>query len=380
MSQAESAWLSDYKTRMPLLRQQGPSCGNACLAMCLEYHGFPASFEVIEPYLHPYGLDSGEVPSELARYARMVGFSARHYNHSALDQIATHILLRRTVTVMLNLHGGTGHIVNVVGLTRNSAGEITTVGLRNPWGYDHTVSSKQFLRDWKRMRLIRESHARFLPVFDRSMVVIAPPDVKLPASSLMGWLHSAPVSSLIAAVNGVGIGLKTIRNGSFLLGTLQFAGNAVKTIAGVFVYIVGNFVGKNLEWSGQELYENSKSCKATACGLSMQRVGQLISTVGGGFAGLLDLVCTPLIGGGQWASRRHAVREHILSTDDTHLSALLARSNPGAVSFHLKTLTSGFFLDPISKGDREAASRILKLHPHKEQLDPKMINRIQRLT
>merc|ERR1719215_196227 len=98
------AWLSnDMAKQMPCMRQNGPTCGTTCLAMALEYHGFPADVDVIEAYLHPYGsIDLGEVPAEFARYARMLGFNACQRNHGCLEDLACHVRAGRTVTVMLN--------------------------------------------------------------------------------------------------------------------------------------------------------------------------------------------------------------------------------------------------------------------------------------
>merc|ERR1740129_513842 len=103
------------------MKQVGPSCGTTCLAMALEYHGFPAHADIIEPYIHPYGnLDLGEVPAELARYARTLGFSAQHYNHGDADSLGQHLQRGRTVTVMPNYRGGTAHILNVLAVRHDA--------------------------------------------------------------------------------------------------------------------------------------------------------------------------------------------------------------------------------------------------------------------
>lgn len=379
---AERTACLEMQRRMPRMRQVGPSCGSTCLAMALEYHGFPSKLETIEAYIHPYGnIDLGEVPAELARYARMVGFAACHYNHGSLETLSAHISRGHTVIVMLNYRNGMGHIVNVLGMRRSGEGEVVEVLIRNPWGFDECIAADRFFREWRQMRLTRKSAARMLPVFDRAYVVIAPPSEELPPISATSWLHSAPVNLLVASMNGIGASVKTIRNGHLLAGGLQLLGYAVRFVGGLLSYVVGNIVGKNMEFDFAsatttaigahevDIVRHSTTSSVAGCGRYTIRLsGWSLSMLGGAIAGTVELTTMPFVmPGGLLASRRDIVREHIESADDDRLRRVLEVSNVSASANQVWALVQGG-CGRVSESDRTAASRILRLSPHGQKL------------
>eukprot|EP00928_Gymnodinium_smaydae_P065951 TRINITY_DN49012_c0_g1_i2.p1 TRINITY_DN49012_c0_g1~~TRINITY_DN49012_c0_g1_i2.p1 ORF type:complete len:344 (+),score=41.77 TRINITY_DN49012_c0_g1_i2:97-1128(+) len=320
---AEMVAFQRMRKQMPCLRQVGPSCGSTCLAMALEYHGFPATLELIEAYIHPYGnLDLGEVPAELARHARLLGFSAQHYCHGGLEDIMSHLRHGRTVTAMLNYRGGMGHIVNVIGMDRDAEGNIEAVKLRNPWGRDEVMSAPRFRQEWQRMRLTRNSMGKYLPVFDCCFAVVARPDDPLQPASLLNWMHSASVNVLVSGLNGMGGGLKIVRNGHCYAGTLYALGSLIKIGGGLLAYGLGNLIGKNLEFVASDLVDQRKAdtddesdanvvSPVSACLFSVATVGRAISLLGGCLAAAVELIAWPWLMLGLRATRIDASHEHM---------------------------------------------------------------------
>ncbi|CAJ1420933.1 unnamed protein product [Effrenium voratum] len=253
----------DMARKMPCLRQEGPSCGSTCLSMSLAYFGLHLEPRLIEERIHPYGrLDLGELPSELARFARSLGLAgSRHYNCGSLEEMARHVQ-KGPVILMLNYRLGTGHLVLLLGVERGIAGEILQLRIRNPWGFDETISARQLLPEWRRLRQSKTSKlGRCLPVFDAGYCVIAASTEAAQNDAQDFWQawHSGPVDVLIASANGLGGSLATLRCGHVLPGLMQLLGNLLGTLGGLGAYALGNLIGLNLQFLGEDLLESSPS-------------------------------------------------------------------------------------------------------------------------
>uniref|UniRef100_A0A7S0FCF6 Uncharacterized protein n=1 Tax=Pyrodinium bahamense TaxID=73915 RepID=A0A7S0FCF6_9DINO len=284
---------------------------------------------------------------------------------------------------MVNYGGGTGHIVNVIAVERSEDGCIGKLWVRNPWGFDQCVTAERFLAEWRRMRQSRRGVGKLLPVFDRGYLVIAPPDKALPPARPLHWLHSAPVNALVASMNGVGGSAKTICNGHRIAGGLQMFGNIMRLLGGLASYIVGNLIGKNMEFGLAEFLENCvdpsrgrswhRCCSSSllTCSLrSLQAVGWSLSMVGGLMAAASELLAQPLLLAGEASNRRDAVREHVAAAEDCHLRSVLVRASTAAKANQLRSLLRG--PGRAAEADCVAAMRLVKLGPCQEpneQLD-----------
>mmetsp|Transcript_49802 Transcript_49802/g.111942 ORF Transcript_49802/g.111942 Transcript_49802/m.111942 type:complete len:410 (-) Transcript_49802:36-1265(-) len=342
---------------MPLLKQKGPSCGSTCLAMCLEYLGLPCDPDIIEHRIHPYGsVDLGELPSELARFARFLGFDAKHYSHGTLDQLDVWLQKGCAVIVMLNYQGGTGHLVVLLGFEKQND-QISAVRIRNPWGYDESIPVNRFLREWCTMRQSRtDKVGRWLPVFDAGYAVLTQMNYgggNLPVPSLCNWLHSAPVDLLVASANGVGGSLSTMSNGHWAPGFGQLLGNVFGTIGGVMADAIGDLIGLNLEFCARELSNDYR------LGHVVRGLGWLVSMAGGLLAGAVRVLRLPLVHLGELCAGRDALREAVMTSESSRLRTCLCRLPEEQRVRQLHLLLNAFH----TSGDACAADRLLTLGP-----------------
>eukprot|EP00435_Cladocopium_sp_Y103_P075814 s29_g65.t1 len=306
MIDSEKRATEEILARMPALKQIGPSCGSTCLSMCLEFQGLPMDPKLIEERIHPYGhVDLGEVPFAMANFAKRLGMRAQSYCHGTLEGLAEHLRNGCVVIVMINYRQGTGHLVTLLGFDRDD-GRIVAVRVRNPWGFDETMPAEQFGEEWHCLRQSRKSKLGcWLPVFDAGYMVIAPSHVVLPTPPSSQVLHSAPVDVLVTAVNGIGGSFCTISAGHWLLGIGQLLGNVVATLGGLSAYVLGNFVGLNLEFWGHKLRMSGSGSSVLSQGLEM--TGWCLSMVAGVYASAVQLATWPLRHPGEAAAAADAV-------------------------------------------------------------------------
>eukprot|EP00439_Symbiodinium_sp_Y106_P063308 s367_g9.t2 len=339
---------------MPRLTQKGPSCGSTCLAMSLEFLGLPCDPDIIERRIHPYGdVDLGELPAGLAKFARHVGFVAQHYNFGALEQLQQYRAMGYAVIVMLNYNGGTGHLVNLLGFDADEEG-ITGVRIRNPWGFDETIPVDRFLNEWRHLRQSRSSTVGYmLPVFDAGYAVVASSG-GLPATPIVDWLHSAPVDVLIASLNGLGGSITTMPR-HWLPGLSQFFGNFLGVLGGAAAYAVGNLIGLNILFVGDDWLLSKKN---SLVGCMLVAVGWSFSVAGGLLAAAVWLLQQPMISLGERCAGRDALCEAIFGASSQSLRSALARAGAEQLACQIHLLRSGHGV-----AECRAASRLLELAP-----------------
>ncbi|OLP87424.1 hypothetical protein AK812_SmicGene31349 [Symbiodinium microadriaticum] len=339
---------------MPRLTQKGPSCGSTCLAMSLEFLGLPCDPDIIERRIHPYGdVDLGELPAELAKFARHVGFLAQHYNFGTLEQLQQYRAMGCAVIVMLNYNGGTGHLVNLLGFDADEEG-IVGVRIRNPWGFDETIPVERFLNEWRHLRQSRSSMLGYmLPVFDAGYAVVSSSG-GLPATPMVDWLHSAPVDVLIASLNGVG-GSRTTMRRHWLPGLSQFFGNLLGVLGGAGAYAVGNLIGLNILFVGDDCLRLRKD---SLIGRMLVAAGWSFSVAGGLLAAAVWLLRQPMVMLGERFAGRDALCEAVFDASSPRLRRALVRAGADQLACQIHLLRSGH-------GDAEwhAAGRLLELAP-----------------
>ncbi|CAE7730608.1 unnamed protein product, partial [Symbiodinium sp. CCMP2456] len=315
---------------MPRLTQKGPSCGSTCLAMSLEFLGLPCDPDIIERRIHPYGaVDLGELPAELAKFARHVGFVAQHYNFGTLEQLKQYREMGCAVIVMLNYNGGTGHLVNLLGFDADDEG-VVGVRIRNPWGFDETIPVERFLNEWRHLRQSRSSMVGYmLPVFDAGYAVVSSSG-GLPATPIVDWLHSAPVDVLIASLTfGWVCGLHRLS---------QFFGNLLGVLGGAGAYAVGNLIGLNIAFVGDDCLLLQKSSLISRM---LVAVGWSFSVAGGLLAAAVWLLRQPMVLLGERFAGRDALCEAVFDASSPRLRSALVRAGADQLARQVHLLRGG---------------------------------------
>ena len=417
----ERAALDSFHSGMPILRQgRYNSCGTTSLAMAMEYLGIPANFRVIDSYIRPYpGAGTASTPGDIVAYARRAGLQARQHSGGTLDELAGHIRDRRPVTVLLNYEdpwnpSAMAHYVNVIGMERNEAGDITDVHVRNPWGRDEIIRADSFQRQWSRVRIVGQVPEGSVPLsaisnglgvacptFDRTYIVYDSPNNQgLCSDSIIDRLKQAStntvmggINELASGVNTIGrahqaagmsqimggikeqaMGMTTIQRGYKTAGVSQMIGGTINSVCGGAAFMVGNLIGKNVEQGGEALMEvgrdmldSDKVLEKISGGLAcffgsiIKAIGWLFSMVGGLMAAATDLVSKPFTWPAEKLNEKDALKEQILNTDYSHgegdPQAVLQRAFWRLKARMLDTLLNSW--GETTAKDREAAMRVI---------------------
>lgn len=224
-------------TKMEVLKQTGPACGTACLAMIVRF--FTGDVSITQQDI------DGEIRKlpnmftatlDIMSYARSRGLQAEEYNLNSLQAVEDFIERGIPVMPLLDLTPDNAldfdqwHWVVVVAVKNVGSEKILVIN--NPWGQREEWSESKFIKEWACLRLLKMKFG-----YNNYFIAIAHRADSLPQGRAQGVAAANAITKGVADVLN---GWATICHNHGLRGLSQIASGVLRLFFGVLCLIALN--------------------------------------------------------------------------------------------------------------------------------------------